>query len=369
MTRASSRRAAAGSGTLHSTAVTTPASIDASSAGQARRPRPRRRVTGDRRRRRAASCAMRAQVRLGLDGDELGDRRRVVGEAHAAAGAELDARGRCRPGEQPAAVLGAAAALLEHGGAGEHAGEDRAVLTDEVRAPSPRQRWRTLGATPRGPRTGSRTSGLRCVWHTAGHERVRTPAGIGCRRRARVRRRRGRGPRARRRHRRVPGRSLHRDHGPLGLGQVDADAHPRRPRPARRAARSSLDGVELVDLDDKRADQAAPRQGRLRLPVLQPAARPRRAREHRAAAVDRRAQARRGVARPAHRHRRPARPPRPPARPSSPAASSSASPWRARWPRARRSSSPTSRPATSTRSPRASCSTCCAARSTSSARR
>ena len=55
--------------------------------------------------------------------------------------------------------------------------------------------------------------------------------------------------------------------------------------------------------------------------------------------------------------------------PSSPAASSSASPWRARWPRGRRSSSPTSRPATSTRSPRARCSASCAARSTSSARR
>ena len=51
--------------------------------------------------------------------------------------------------------------------------------------------------------------------------------------------------------------------------------------------------------------------------------------------------------------------------PSSPAASSSASPWRARWPRGRRSSSPTSRRATSTRSPRASCWGCCAARSTS----
>ena len=73
-----------------------------------------------------------------------------------------------------------------------------------------------------------------------------------------------------------------------------------------------LDGVELVDLDDKRADRPAPRQGRLRLPVLQPAAGPRRAREHRAADVDRRAQARRGVAEPPHRHRRPPRPPRPP---------------------------------------------------------
>ena len=166
------------------------------------------------------------------------------------------------------------------------------------------------GATPRGPRTGSRTSGLRCVWHAAGHERVRTPAGIGCRRRARVRRRRGRGPRTRRHHRRVSGWSLHRDHGALGLRQVDPHAHPRRPRPAherlgrprrRRARRPRRQA----------ADQPAPRQGRLRLSVLQPAARPRRPREHRPADVDRRAQARRGVAEPPHRHHRPARPARP----------------------------------------------------------
>ena len=44
------------------------------------------------------------------------------------------------------------------------------------------------------------------------------------------------------------------------------------------------------------------------------------------------------------------------ARRSSPAASSSASPSRARWSRARPSSSPTSRPATSTRPPPARCS-------------
>ena len=54
--------------------------------------------------------------------------------------------------------------------------------------------------------------------------------------------------------------------------------------------------------------------------------------EHPAAALDRRPQARRGVARPPHRHRRPPRPPRRTARPSCPAASSSASPSRARWP-------------------------------------
>ena len=56
------------------------------------------------------------------------------------------------------------------------------------------------------------------------------------------------------------------------------------------------------DARRRRADPAAPRPRRLRLPVLQPAAGPRRAREHRAAAVDRRPQARRGVGRPADRH-------------------------------------------------------------------
>ena len=55
------------------------------------------------------------------------------------------------------------------------------------------------------------------------------------------------------------------------------------------------------------------------------------------------------VARPAGPHRRPRGPPHPPARPSSPAASSSGSRSPARWSPNRPSSSPTSRPATSTR--------------------
>ena len=53
---------------------------------------------------------------------------------------------------------------------------------------------------------------------------------------------------------------------------------------------------------------------------------------------------------------------------SCPAASSSASPSRARSSPSRRSCSPTSRPATSTRTRRPRCSACCAAPSTSSAR-
>ena len=62
-------------------------------------------------------------------------------------------------------------------------------------------------------------------------------------------------------------------------------------------------------------------------------------------------QGRPGVDRPGRRHRRPRRPPQPPARRSSRAASSSGSPSPGRWPASRRSSSPTSPPATSTRAP------------------
>ncbi len=66
--------------------------------------------------------------------------------------------------------------------------------------------------------------------------------------------------------------------------------------------------------------------------------------------------------------RRPRRPPHAPAVGALRAASSSASRSPARWSPARRSSSPTSRPATSTRAPAPRCCGCCARRSTSSAR-
>ena len=87
-----------------------------------------------------------------------------------------------------------------------------------------------------------------------------------------------------------------RGHGPVRLRQVDADAHPRRPRQA-----------DLGDGDDRRhrdhdarrlaAHAAPPRAHRLRLPVLQPAADARRGGERRPAALDRRREARPGMAR------------------------------------------------------------------------
>ena len=67
-----------------------------------------------------------------------------------------------------------------------------------------------------------------------------------------VRRGRGRRARAARRHDRLPGRPVHRDHGAVGLRQVDADAPARRASTARRPARSSSTSQELANLDDKR---------------------------------------------------------------------------------------------------------------------
>ena len=71
-------------------------------------------------------------------------------------------------------------------------------------------------------------------------------------------------------------------------------------------------------------------------------------REHHAAAVDRRPQARPRVVRHRHRDRRASATGSTTGPTSCPAASSSGSPWPARWSAGRASSSPTSRPATST---------------------
>ena len=63
--------------------------------------------------------------------------------------------------------------------------------------------------------------------------------------------------------------------------------------------------TDLSKLDDKQAHAAAPGQGRLHLPGLQPDPDADRAGEHHAADVAGRPQARPGVARPRRRHRRP----------------------------------------------------------------
>ena len=143
--------------------------------------------------------------------------------------------------------------------------------------------------------------------------------------------------------------TAHGRHGPVRLGQVHADAHPRRPRHADRGQRRDRRRRDHR-LDDKRAHAAAPRQDRLRLPVLQPAAdarRPRRTSSCRwrspAGSPTRPGSSRLIDATSAsptactHRPR------------SSPAASSSASRSRGRSSPGRASCSPTSPPATSTR--------------------
>ena len=58
---------------------------------------------------------------------------------------------------------------------------------------------------------------------------------------------------------RIRARPLHRDHGPLGLGQVDPDAHPRRPRQADfghgRARRVDITGLDDGELTQLRRDK------------------------------------------------------------------------------------------------------------------
>ena len=114
------------------------------------------------------------------------------------------------------------------------------------------------------------------------------------------------------------------------------------------------------------AHDAPARPDRLHLPVLQPAADPHRGGEHRPPHADRRPAAGSRLGRLDRRDRRPRRPARAPAERSCPAASSSGSPRLGPWRRGRRSSSPTSRPARSTRGPAPSCSASSAPRWTSS---
>ena len=83
-------------------------------------------------------------------------------------------------------------------------------------------------------------------------------------------------------------RRVRRHHGPVGLGQVDADEHPGLPRPAD-AGRYLLDGRRGLALDARRAGRDAQPDARLRVPELQSAGAHERARERRAAAALRRA--------------------------------------------------------------------------------
>ena len=155
--------------------------------------------------------------------------------------------------------------------------------------------------------------------------------------------------------------------GPVRLGQVDADALPRRA--GHRRQRGGARRRRVADRDERQAaDRPAPRPGRLRLPAVQPAADPDRRGEHPAAAGHRRPHAGPGLVRRGRPRRRAGRPALPPARPSCPAVSSSAWPAPVRSSPARTSSSPTSRPATSTPAAAPRCSASCSAASASSAR-
>ena len=113
--------------------------------------------------------------------------------------------------------------------------------------------------------------------------------------------------------------------------------------------------VELTGLVRAAAHEGAARPGRLHLPVIQSGSDPDGAREHPAAAGHRRPRSRRRLDGPGHRRASSARAARSTGPPSSRAGSSSGSPLRGRWCRARRSSSRTSRPASSIRSRRRSC--------------
>ena len=163
-------------------------------------------------------------------------------------------------------------------------------------------------------------------------------------------------------------RRVHRRHGALGLRQVDPDALPGGARhPDQRRGRRRR--YVAVRAQGQGAHRAAAGADRLRLPVVQPDPDADRRGEHPAAAGPRRPQARPRVVRPGHRRRRAARPAQPPAQRDvrRPAAAGRVRP-RAGQP-ARRSSSPTSRPATSTAPAAPRCSASCGAASTSSGRR
>ena len=151
----------------------------------------------------------------------------------------------------------------------------------------------------------ARTATASATTTVASHSPNRGSAAAGRQRtepRSPLRRGRHRSRRAPRRLGRGRKRAADRRHGPVGLRQVDAHAHPRRPRPAhlrRRLHRRHRDRRA----ERHAADEAAPQAHRLHLPVLQPAADADREGEHRAPAVDRRHEAGRRLGRRAGRRR------------------------------------------------------------------
>ena len=255
-----------------------------------------------------------------LSGLKVGDQV-VVRSASAAAGASATSAAGQASGVQGTRLGGAFGGGRFRGGAASEA----AAASEGRRAPRE--------PAPRGGPSPS----------PAGHRRRGRRAGLPDHRRSRR-------LRAGRRVAAHPARGLRRDHGQLRQRQDDADEHPRlpgrahgRPLPARRRRRPRH--------RRGRPRRPAQPQDRLRLPELQPRAPHDRAGQRRAAAgvrrpAPRRAPAPRGRRARVRRHGQSAPITCPP---SSRAASSSASRSPARSSPIPRSSSPTSRPATSTR--------------------
>ena len=180
---------------------------------------------------------------------------------------------------------------------------------------------------------------------------------------------RHRGPRPRRGDRRVRARSLHGDHGPVGLGQVHADALRRRARRPH-LGRVYIGDVDLSDLSATRSSRCCAASASASCSSRSTSCPTLTALENITLPMDLAGtQARPGVARQRDQHGRPARPAQAPAERAvrRPAAARRRRPS-ARQP-ARRSSSPTSPPATSTRRPGRRSSRSCARPSPSWARR